>query len=189
MTFLGFRLEKNLREELLENNEENELLNVESVTEFIDNIREHRYDCILIDETNLPTETLISLVKKSGEFQPKIVILILGQSSNLKVVAGSIKAGAYDYLLKPVSTAEVLRTAEKAVKDYKLLAERVEKGKNIGDKLIGQTKEIVKVYKKIGKMAATRMPVLVTGEKGTGKKSVALAIHQFGDTAKNLLFQ
>ena len=184
MTFLGFRLEKNLREELLENNEENELLNVESVTEFIDNIREHWYDCILIDETNLPTETLISLVKKSGEFQPKIVILILGQSSNLKVVAGSIKAGAYDYLLKPVSTAEVLRTAEKAVKDYKLLAERVEKGKNIGDKLIGQTKEIVKVYKKIGKMAATRMPVLVTGEKGTGKKSVALAIHQFGDTAK-----
>lgn len=183
MTFLGFRLEKSLREEL-ENNDENELTRAESVTEFIDSMKEHRYDCILIDETNLPTETLINLIKKAGEFQPKIIVLIIGQSSNLKVVAGSIKAGAYDYLLKPVLPAEVVKTAEKAVKDYKLMAERVEKGKNIGDKLIGQTKEIVKVYKKIGKMAATRMPVLVSGEKGTGKKSVALAIHQFGDTAK-----
>ncbi len=183
MTFLGFRIEKDLKEEL-ERSDENEVLTVESVTEFIDNIKEKRYDCIFIEEMNLPSETLINLIKKVEEFQKKTVIIVLGQSSNLKVVAGSIKAGAYEYLLKPVDIEEVIRIAEKAVRDYKLLAERVDKGKNIGDKLIGQTKEIVKVYKKIGKVAISRMPVLVTGEKGTGKKSVALAIHQFGDSAK-----
>ena len=183
MTFLGFRLEKDLREEL-ENNIEHDVTLIDTVSEFLEKIRERKFDCILIEEKNLPADTLISLVKKVGEFQQKTVAIVLGQSSNLKVVAGSIKAGAYDYLLRPIVPMEVLKNCEKAVRDYKLLVERVERTKNIGDKLIGQTNEIVEVYKKIGKVAGGRMPVLVTGEKGTGKTSVAMAIHQFGDNAK-----
>ncbi len=183
MTFLGFRIENDLKEEI-ESNAENELSFVETVGEFIEKIKEKNHDCVLIEEKNLPSETLINLIKKVNEFQQKTVVIVLGQSSNLKVVAGSVKAGAYDYLLKPLATSEILRVCGKAVRDYKLLAERVERNKNIGDKLIGQTKEIVQVYKKIGKVAAGRMPVLVTGEKGTGKKSVARAIHQFGDSSK-----
>lgn len=183
MTFLGFRIEKDLRDEI-EGNVEDVLLYVETVGEFIDKIKEKSYDCVLIEEKNLPSETLINLIKKVNEFQQRTVIIIIGQSSNLKVVAGSIKAGAYDYLLKPMPASEILRVCGKAVRDHKLMAERVERNKNIGDKLIGQTKEIVQVYKKIGQVAAGRMPVLVVGEKGTGKKSVARAIHQFGESAK-----
>ena len=136
MTFLGFRIERDLKEEL-ERNDENEVVNVESVTEFIEHIKEKRFDCIFIEEKNLPAETLINLIKKIEEFQKKSVIIVLGMSSNLKVVAGSIKAGAYDYLLKPIETMEIIRIAEKAVRDHKLSAERIEKNKNIGDKLIG----------------------------------------------------
>lgn len=183
MTFLGFRLEKDLREEL-EDNIEHDFTLTDTVSEFLEKIKEKRYDCVIIEERNLPVDTLINLIKKVEEFQHKTVTIVLGQSSNLKVVAGSIKAGAYDYLLRPIVPSEVLKNCEKAVRDYKLLVERVERTKNIGDKLIGQTNEIVKVYKKIGKVAGGRMPVLVTGEKGTGKTSVAMAIHQFGDNAK-----
>ncbi|MCF2625186.1 sigma-54-dependent Fis family transcriptional regulator [Fusobacterium perfoetens] len=183
MTFLGFRVEKDLREEL-EGNTEHGLIYVEAVGDFIDQLKEKNHDCVLIEEKNLPVETLVNLIKKVNEFQQKTVVIVIGVSSNLKVVAGSIKAGAYDYLLKPMPTSEILRVCAKAVRDHKLMAERVERNKNIGDKLIGQTKEIVQVYKKIGKVSAGRMPVLVSGEKGTGKKSVALAIHQFGDTSK-----
>ena len=183
MTFLGFRIERDLKEEL-ERNDENEVINVESVSEFIEKIKEKRYDCIFVEEKNLPVETLINLIKKIEEFQKKSVILVLGQSADIKVVAGSIKAGAYDYILKPAETMDIIKIAEKAVKNHKLMAERVEKTKNLGDKLIGQTKEIIEVYKKIGQMASSRMPVLVMGQKGTGKTSVALAIHQFGDSSK-----
>ncbi len=138
MTFLGFRIERDLKEEL-ERNDENEVINVESVSEFIEKIKEKRYDCIFVEEKNLPVETLINLIKKIEEFQKKSVILVLGQSADIKVVAGSIKAGAYDYILKPAETMDIIKIAEKAVKDHKLMAERVEKTKNIGDKLIGQT--------------------------------------------------
>ena len=100
MTFLGFRIENDLKEEI-ESNAENELSFVETVGEFIEKIKEKNHDCVLIEEKNLPSETLINLIKKVNEFQQKTVVIVLGQSSNLKVVAGSVKAGAYDYLLKP----------------------------------------------------------------------------------------
>ena len=185
MNILGFRIEVELKEKL-ENNIDNEIKVVENVTDFIEALKDRRYECVLVEEMQLPVDTLINIIKKIEEFQKKAVIIVLGQSSNLKVVAGSIKAGAYDYILKPSETDEIIKIIEKSVKDHKLMAERVDKNKNTGERLIGQTKEIVEVYKKIGKVAISRVPVLIVGEKGTGKKSVATSIHQFSDSAKNL---
>lgn len=163
MILLGFRLDRSLKEEL-ENNFENELTFAENITDFIEYLKNKKYETIVIEERNLQEEALINLVKKVGEYQKKGVIIILGETSNLKVVAGSVKAGAYDYILKPVDNSTVIKIIEKSVKDYKLLAERVDKHKSSGDKLIGQTKEIVELYKMIGKVASSRVPVLVVGE-------------------------
>lgn len=180
MILLGFRLEKGLKDEL-ENNFENELRVAENITEFLEYVKERRYDAVIIEEYNLQADVLINLVKKVVEFQKKSAVIVLGESSNLKVVAGTVKAGAYDYILKPIDYRELVKTIEKSSKDMKLIAERVDRNKNTGDKLIGQTKEIVEVYKMVGKVAQSRVPVLVVGEKGTGKSSAAKAIHQFGD--------
>ncbi len=144
-------------------------------------LEETRYDAILLDSDTMEKSQLIESIKMINAAQRKIIIMVLGERSNLDLVAGSIKAGAYDYVLKPVEILKISRLLEKAVRDHKLKAEKVDKNKNTGDKLIGQTKEIVEVYKMVGKMAASRVPVLVTGEKGTGKKSVAISIHQFSD--------
>ncbi|WP_372714607.1 sigma-54-dependent transcriptional regulator [Ilyobacter sp.] len=144
-------------------------------------LEETRYDAVLLDSDTMEKSQLIESIKMINAAQRKIIIMILGERSNLDLVAGSIKAGAYDYVLKPVEILKISRLLEKAVRDHKLKAEKVDKNKNTGDKLIGQTKEIVEVYKMVGKMAASRVPVLVTGEKGTGKKSVAISIHQFSD--------
>ena len=160
MNILGFRIEVELKEKL-ENNIDNEIKVVENVTDFIEALKDRRYECVLVEEMQLPVDTLINIIKKIEEFQKKAVIIVLGQSSNLKVVAGSIKAGAYDYILKPSETDEIIKIIEKSVKDHKLMAERVDKNKNTGERLIGQTKEIVEVYKKIGKVAISRVPVLI----------------------------
>lgn len=144
-------------------------------------LEETRYDAVLLDSDTLEKSELIESIKMISAAQKKIIIMILGERSNLDLVAGSIKAGAHDYILKPVEILKISRLLEKAVRDHKLKAEKVDKNKNTGDKLIGQTKEIVEVYKMVGKMAASRVPVLITGEKGTGKKSVAISIHQFSD--------
>ncbi|WP_148223700.1 sigma-54-dependent transcriptional regulator [Ilyobacter polytropus] len=153
----------------------------EGVLRALEMLEEAKYDAVLLDSDTMEKSQLIESIEMISTAQRKIIIMILGERSNLDLVAGSIKAGAYDYILKPVEILKVSRLLEKAVRDHKLKAEKVDKNKDTGDKLIGQTKEIVEVYKMVGKMAASRVPVLVTGEKGTGKKSVAISIHQFSD--------
>nr|WP_319370372.1 sigma-54 dependent transcriptional regulator [uncultured Ilyobacter sp.] len=180
LNVLGILLDEKLKNSIGES--------IDGSVEFADGVlraleilEETRYEAVLLDSDTMEKSQLIESIKMINAAQRKIIIMILGERSNLDLVAGSIKAGAYDYILKPVEILKVSRLLEKAVRDHKLKAEKVDKNKNTGDKLIGQTKEIVEVYKMIGKMAASRVPVLITGEKGTGKKSVAISIHQFSD--------
>nr|WP_319202676.1 sigma-54 dependent transcriptional regulator [uncultured Ilyobacter sp.] len=180
LNVLGILLDEKLKNGIAES--------IDGSIEFADGVlraleilEESRYDAVLLDSDTMEKSQLIESIKMISSAQRKIIIMILGERSNLDLVAGSIKAGAYDYILKPVEILKVSRLLEKAVRDHKLKAEKVDKNKDTGDKLIGQTKEIVEVYKMVGKMAASRVPVLITGEKGTGKKSVAISIHQFSD--------
>ncbi|MGL6064332.1 MAG: sigma-54-dependent transcriptional regulator [Fusobacteriaceae bacterium] len=184
MNFLGFRLEENLRIEL-ENVLDYDLIFSDNITHFLEMIKSKKFDAILIEEKKFQEEVLLNLIGKVVENQKKAITIILGETSNLNLVAGSLKAGAYDYILKPTPFKEIINIIEKSVKDHKLLAERVDKQKSSGDKLIGQTKEIVEVYKMIGKVAKSMVPVLIVGERGTGKTSVATAIHQFSENKNN----
>ena len=68
MVLLGFRLEKTLKEEL-ENNYENELTFADNITDFIDYLKNKKYEAIIIEEKNLQEEALINLIKKVGEHQ------------------------------------------------------------------------------------------------------------------------
>ena len=186
MILLGLRLENDLKMEF-EDNFENELVFVDNVINFMEAIKSKKFDAILIDEKNSKEDALINLITKILEIQKRVVIIILGETSNLGVIAGSIKAGAYDYILKPEKKEEIVKIVEKSVKDNKILAEKVDKSIGMGDKLIGRSKAMVNLYKVIGKVASSSVPVLVSGERGTGKTSVAKAIHQFSFVNKKSL--
>ncbi|MGL5054857.1 MAG: sigma-54-dependent transcriptional regulator [Fusobacteriaceae bacterium] len=183
MIFLGFRLDNILKNEI-ENSLEYELTSTETVIEFLDNVKTKRFDAIIIEEKNHKEEGLINLITKAVEYQKKSVVIILGETSNLNIVVGSLKAGAYDYILKPISAKEIIKIINKSVNDKKTAAEKIDKNKNTGDKLIGHSKEMLEVYKKIGKVSKSMLPVLIVGENGCGKTSVATAIHQFSDNKK-----
>ena len=171
MLLLGFRLDNELKLEF-ENNFENDLVFVENIMSFMEAIKSRKYEAIVIDERNSKEEALINLILKVTEVQKKAVIIILGETSNWRIIAGSIKAGAYDYILKPELPRTIVKIVEKSVKD---------KTKSTGEKLIGRSKLMIDLYKVIGKVANNSAPVLVTGERGTGKTSVAKAIHQFSN--------
>lgn len=72
LILLGFRLDKSLKEEL-ENNFENELTFAENITDFIEYLKNKKYETIVIEERNLQEEALINLVKKVGEHQKKVL--------------------------------------------------------------------------------------------------------------------
>jgi DNA-binding NtrC family response regulator len=99
--------------------------------------------------------------------------------------AGALDAtstGAYDYLLKPFSIADVLRISVE-VKAYMLAEKRrgTSRSKRGGYEsdlpLIGIAPPFVECLKMVGRVSRTDLPVVITGESGTGKEVVARAIH------------
>lgn len=178
MVFLGLRLDKKLKLEL-ENNFDYDLIICDTVVEYLEKLKLKRYDAIIIEEKSYREDTLINLIIKTVAHQKRAVVLVLGETSNLEIVAGSLKAGAYDYILKPISAYEIGKKIQKSINDKKTLSEKIEKRQNVGSKLVGRSKEMIEVYKKIGTVSKSLLPVLITGERGTGKTSVAAAVHQF----------
>ena len=91
MLLLGFRLDNDLKLEF-ENNFENDLVFVENIMTFMEAIKNRKYEAIVIDERNSKEEALINLILKVTEVQKKAVIIILGETSNWRIIAGSIKS-------------------------------------------------------------------------------------------------
>ena len=164
MLLLGFRLDNDLKLEF-ENNFENDLVFVENIMSFMEAIKSRKYEAIVIDERNSKEEALINLILKVTEVQKKAVIIILGETSNWRIIAGSIKAGAYDYILKPELPRTIVKIVEKSVKDYKGLVEKVDKTKSTGEKLIGRSKLMIDLYKVIG---SWRVKLLKKGKPVNG---------------------
>ncbi len=124
-----------------------------------------------------------SVLKEFSEMQPNArFILMTGHGS----AAGALEAtsiGAYDYLLKPFSLADILKIS--VVVKAQLKARKSKKLEDVAAAsvyesdlpLIGTSPKFVECLKMVGRVAGTNLPVLITGESGTGKEIVARAIH------------
>jgi len=94
----------------------------------------------------------------------------------------AMKAGAYDYILKPFDFPMIINAIEKLVAHRSVL-ERGEELRQTGDgqpafeNIIGQDQKMFELYEKINQVAKTNAAVLITGESGTGKELIAAAIH------------
>src|SRR5262249_51368177 len=95
----------------------------------------------------------------------------------------AMKAGAYDYLFKPLDLARLRSVVVQAVELGRLMREpavvaETPPAEDRGDAIIGRCPAMGEVYKAIGRVAAQNVIALITGESGTGKELVARAIYQ-----------
>ncbi len=113
----------------------------------------------------------------------KYSIMITGiQDASATIQA--IKAGAFEYLRKPLDWDAVLATIEKIEgethRSSKIEPSSEMEKQEISDELIGAHPKIIDVLKQVALVSSSRVPVLVLGESGTGKELVARAIHSSG---------
>lgn len=185
MNVLGIKLGNKMKEEFERVLKENEkdISFYDDLDTMIEEIKKNKYNSAVIDGDIFDYDSLMEIVNKIVTNNKKLILVVLGERSGLKFVAGSIKSGAYDYILKPANPLKVIKIIEKALKDQKLKAERVD-GKGLienEEELIGTTDQMVEIYKLVGKVAESNIPVLITGESGTGKELIAKAIHNFSN--------
>ncbi|MDD5389394.1 MAG: sigma-54 dependent transcriptional regulator [Gallionellaceae bacterium] len=139
------------------------------------------FDLCLTD-MRLPDGEGIEVVRHISEHAPNTpvaVITAFGSSENAVV---ALKAGAYDYVEKPVTSEKVRGLVRSALK----LAEPVKQaaGREGGPRLIGESTPMRQVRALIDKVARSQAPVFLSGETGTGKEVAARMIHARGSRAE-----
>ena len=111
---------------------------------------------------------------------PDTPVIVVTAFSNIEGALDSIQQGAFDYLAKPFDGDAIVRVAKRALEQKRLVEENRSLRKQVerGSSLVGRSPALLEVYKQVARAAASNVPVLITGETGTGKEMVARVLHR-----------
>ncbi len=124
----------------------------------------------------------IELLKEVKRSYPETNVIIMTAFGSVETAIEAMKQGAYDYLVKPIKTEELVRVTERALREAALRREvnhlRREVHKEYSfHQILGKSKPMREVFDLIRRVADSPTNVLITGESGTGKELVAKALH------------
>ncbi|MGA1843355.1 MAG: sigma-54-dependent transcriptional regulator [bacterium] len=137
---------------------------------------------VVITDVMMPNMDGMMLLENIKKKYPNTLVLLITGYGTIKNAVEAMKAGAFDYILKPFDFDWLLDRIEKiALNRFDAGAEgRHAKKDGIDysfENIIGQDQKMLRIYEMITQVAPTNASVLVTGESGTGKELIAEAIH------------
>jgi DNA-binding NtrC family response regulator len=144
---------------------------------------EHDVDVVLTDLRMRGMDGL-ALCERVAANRADVPVVVITAFGNYETAVAAMRAGAYDFVSKPVDLDQLAFTLERASK-HRALTEEVKRLRR-GDRsnghrhheLLGSSVAMHKVHELIDRVADTDTSVLLTGESGTGKEVVARAVHQ-----------
>jgi DNA-binding NtrC family response regulator len=144
-------------------------------------IAQRRPDLVLSD-IKMPRKDGMELLGEIKAADPSLPVVILTAFGSVENAVDAMKRGAADYLTKPISRDDLLRTVEKTLKLHRLEAENAELRSTIQERfrfesIVGLSPAITELFGVLKKIAPTDATVLISGESGTGKELIAKAIH------------
>lgn len=139
------------------------------------------FELVILDIC-MPGMNGLDALKQIKQRQPKLPVIIMTGHGTMETAVEATKRGAFDYQLKPLEPAELLRSIDRALECARLMEGHVALGPETvvptREAIIGSSPGMQQVYKAIGRVAQTDATVLIRGESGTGKELVARAVYQ-----------
>lgn len=132
-------------------------------------------------------ENALEILELISAKSPQTQVLLFTGPGSLKFANQALRAGVFHYATLPISNEELKLLIESAIETKPLLGPnmllKTEKEKTTFERMVGRSTSMQKVYRQIRQAAATDIPVLISGETGTGKELAAEAIHELSPRA------
>jgi two-component system nitrogen regulation response regulator GlnG len=136
---------------------------------------------LLITDVRLDDGDGLTMLEDLRQRFPSLPVIVMSAFTDVPTTAGAFRHGAFDYLAKPFDLDDMVSAVKRALGE----SEPTSRGtKTSTPGLIGDSVAMREVFRAIGRLAQLNLPVLVTGETGTGKELVARALHGHSPRSK-----
>ena len=141
------------------------------------------YDIALIDIQLGDESDGFALLREINELGSLTSVILITGYGTVESAITAIRAGAFDFLTKPLIDAELEMAIERALRQRRVISENKNLKQQLESKfglenIVGHDHRMQRIYDIIESVADTRATILITGESGTGKSMIARAIHQ-----------
>ncbi len=152
-------------------------------------VEEGRGDLVISDVV-MPDGNGLEALPEISKMRPDLPVIVISAQNTIMTAIQAAEKDAYDYLPKPFDLPDLMKRAARALEQKRRVpAQRRDTEPAQGDDLplVGRTPAMQALYRLVARVMNTELPVLITGESGTGKSLIAKAIHDFSDR-RNLPF-
>lgn len=139
---------------------------------------------VILTDLRMPGLSGLELTERIRSDRPQTDVVVMTGHEDMQSAVGAMKAGAVDYLVKPVRLEEVRVLVDRVLREQRLAqkapsmrADDDPRPAPGPDEIVGRDPRMIEIYKLIGTLARNRATVLIRGETGTGKERIARAIH------------
>lgn len=145
--------------------------------------KEEKFDIVLADIDMKPVDG-ITLLKQLKEYDANAVVIIMTAYASTESAIQALKFGAFDYLQKPFRVDELIGTLKRGIeyRDYQVNRAQstgaIIESSDLEARLVGRGPKIVKLRGQVQRLAGARTPVLLQGQPGTGRDTIAEILHE-----------
>jgi DNA-binding NtrC family response regulator len=143
--------------------------------------KQEPFDLVLTDQ-KMPDLSGLQVLEGVRAMTPETAVIIMTAYGTIETAVGAIKAGAADYLTKPLNLDELLHRIHRVRERQRLLSENRELREALAERhrvegIIGESGPMQEALSLVRRVAPSDATVLIRGESGTGKELIAKAIH------------
>ncbi|MCC7274183.1 MAG: response regulator [Alphaproteobacteria bacterium] len=139
---------------------------------------------LVISDVVMPDGNGIEMLPRIAAERPGLPVIVISAQNTITTAIRAEEAAAWDYLPKPFDLPDLMKRAARALgrKRHAAPAAEPAAARPVDDlPLVGRTPAMQTLYRLVARVMNADLPVLITGESGTGKSLVARAIHDFSD--------